>query len=401
VTAAQHTLRVVYLDHVGQLSGGELALSRLLAVLPAVEPHVILAEDGPLAARFRQQSVPVEVRELNPRTRQLRKGSVRPAALPVRAAVDTLSYAVGLSRRLRTLRPDVVHTNSLKSGLYGVLAARLAGIPVVWHLRDRLDTDYLPSAAVALMRVAVRFGPDVVITNSAATAQTLARGGRTFVIPSVVEAARPRDVGAARDGALAVGIVGRLAPWKGQDVFLRAFAKAFPHGQERAIVVGAALFGAEEAAYADGLVKLAAELGIADRVSFNGHSDDVSGELRELDVLVHASTTPEPFGQVVVEGMLAGVPVVASRGGGPAEIITDGIDGVLYPPGDVEALAGILTRLDGDPELRGKLAEAASIRAGDFGPERVAELTMQAYADALTARRRGRRARPGSAPVLG
>jgi glycosyltransferase involved in cell wall biosynthesis len=374
-------LRVVYLDHVAQLSGGELALLRLLDVLSGVDPHVILAEEGPLVDRLQRADVSVEVLPMRGPTRKLSKDSVRPGHLPLRAMFDTLTYTLRLARRLRRLQPDVVHTNSLKSGIYGSLSARLAGVPVVWHVRDRIDTDYLPRLAVLLVRSLTRHLAKVVISNSQTTSVTLGRQKRSLIIPSVVQPL-PADhipLDSPHGASLVVGMVGRLAPWKGQDVFLRAFAQAFPGGRQRAVIIGAPLFGEAEVAYAANLPNLASRLGIASRVEFCGHRDDIVGELAALDVLVHASTTPEPFGQVVVEGMSAMLPVVASRAGGPEEIITDGVDGCLYEPGDAAALAQTLVRLDDDPRLRARLGRAAAGRARDFAPEAVVEQIMHAY----------------------
>jgi glycosyltransferase involved in cell wall biosynthesis len=372
-------LRVVYLDHVAVLSGGELALVRLLQALPSVEAHVILAEDGPLVDRLKRGGISVEVLAMRERTRLLRKDSVQPRRLPLSAVTDTLVYTMMLARRLRTLRPDVVHTNSLKSGIYGSIAARLVGVPLVWHLRDRVDTDYLPRLGIVVVRALTRHLPHVVISNSRITSQTILGRERSLVIASVAEPAAPRHEPASQARPFVAGIIGRLAPWKGQDIFLRAFAEAFPHGQERAIVVGAPLFGDAEIAYADMLRRLAEELGIGSRVEFRGHRDDIAAELHTIDVLVHASTTPEPFGQVVIEGMSAQLPVVASRGGGPEEIISDGVDGMLFPFGDVAALAQILVRLGAEPQLRAQLGCAAARRASDFSGDSIARQTMAAY----------------------
>ena len=116
------------------------------------------------------------------------------------------------------------------------------------------------------------------------------------------------------DRPFTVGMVGWLSPWKGQDVFLRAFALAFPNGAARARAIGSAMFG--EDAYATSLTELCDELGLTGRVDFRGFQADIPAELAELDVLVHATVIPEPFGQVVVEGMAAGLPVIASHAGG-------------------------------------------------------------------------------------
>ena len=152
-------------------------------------------------------------------------------------------------------------------------------------------------------------------------------------------------------------MVGRIAPWKGQHVFLAAFAEAFPGGGAEAVIVGSALFGEE--AYGKELGRLVNDLGIVGRVRFSGFSDDVWEELSQLDVLVHASTVPEPFGQVVLEGMAAGLPVVAARAGGPAELITDGIDGLLFTPGQSDELATTLRALAENPLRRHELGQNA------------------------------------------
>ena len=143
----------------------------------------------------------------------------------------------------------------------------------------------------------------------------------------------PFDSGPApHSGDLRVGILGRLDPWKGQHVFLDAFAAAFGDGGAEAVIVGTKLFGDD--GYLEELERQVKALGLEGRVEFRGFRDRVDDELRSLDVLVHASTIPEPFGQVVVEGMAAGLAVVAADAGGPAEVITHGVDGLLYPPGD-------------------------------------------------------------------
>jgi glycosyltransferase involved in cell wall biosynthesis len=372
-------LRVVYLDHVAQLSGGELALLRLLAALrDQVDAHVILAEDGPLVERLERQGHSVEVLPFPSRTRLIAKGTLTLGNVPARAAFDTVTYVLRMAQRLRYLGPDIVHTNSLKSGVYGSLAARIAGIPTVWHLRDRVANDYLPPFAVRLIRMMTQLVPDLVVANSTATLTTISRRKRAVVVPSAVE---PTVHGRRQENPhpLTVGIVGRLAPWKGQDLFLQAFAQAFPDGQQRAVVIGAPLFGPEEQAYAAGLHQIAEDLGIADRVGFLGHVDDVTSQLTQLDVLVHASIVPEPFGQVVVEGMAAGLPVVAARAGGPAEIISNTIDGFLFTPADIDELATTLVRLDADDSLRARVGQAAVARAADFSNDVVARKMIAIY----------------------
>ena len=92
---------------------------------------------------------------------------------------------------------------------------------------------------------------------------------------------------------------------------------------------------------------------------------------------------PEPFGQVVIEGMAAGLPVVAVASGGPAEVIADETTGLLYPSGDVHALARIMRRLANDSALRGRLGQAARLRARDFVPEVIAPQVLDVYRSLL------------------
>jgi glycosyltransferase involved in cell wall biosynthesis len=380
-------LRVVFLDHVATLSGAELTLSRLIAALPNVDAHVILGEDGALRGVLEQAGAAVEILPLDERARDIRRAQLGLHRTTIRATWLTARYTWQLARRLRELDPDVVHTNSLKSGYYGALAARLARKPVIWHLHDRLAGDYLPPTAVRLTRTAVRWLPDLVVCNSQETRRAAALPG-TPAHPVIASpcclATQPgrRSVGAVR----IIGTVGRLTPWKGQDVFLRAFATvaAGVPGLE-ARIIGAALFGEDD--YAGRLRDLAWDLGIGDRVTFTGFVTDIARELSGLDILVHASVVPEPFGNVIIEGLAAGVPVVASDAGGPAETITDEENGLLVQPGDVKALAGALRRLIADAGLRARLSTAGPARAADFQPTAIGARVEQVCRDLVLASR--------------
>jgi glycosyltransferase involved in cell wall biosynthesis len=283
------------------------------------------------------------------------------------------------------LRPDVVHTNSLKAAYYGGLAARIVRIPVVSHVHDRLADDYLPERAARLTRRVLRAVPRAVVVPSQTVGATLGRPAE--VIPNAV--LPPRSMGPTGSARpLTIGMIGRIAPWKGQHVFVDAFAQAFPDGDERASVVGAPVFGSDEERYLDELHERAVAHGLNGRLRFEDFAHDVEPVLAGLDVLVHASVVPEPFGLVVLEGMAAGVPVVAAAAGGPAEIVTHGVDGLLYPPGDAEALAQTLRMLASDPALRLRLGDAARRRASEFAPEAVADRMCALYDEVLNGVRR-------------
>ncbi len=397
-------LRVVYLDHVARLSGGEIQLMRLLTHFQRVNPHVILGEDGPLADRLTQAGVSAEVLPIAASARDLRRDTVRPGARAPAAALRTFAYVARLALRLRMLRADLVHTNSLKAGVYGSLAAKAAGVPVVWHVRDRIAEDYIPSSAVRLVRTLIRHFADGVIANSTATLQTLpdeAQGALSWVIPASVEpppnlraprspgaSDSPSPAGTPNSGATTFGMLGRIAPWKGQDLFLRAFAAAFPTGAERAVVVGAPMFGEEDCERE--LHALAASLEIAERVEFRGFREDVWSELACMDVLVHASVIPEPFGTVVLEGMAAGLAVIAADEGGPASVIADGQTGRLFASRELDSLAAAMRALRDDPGERRRLGAAAQSAVAGYHPDAVAQRLEQVYESVLAETGRGR-----------
>jgi glycosyltransferase involved in cell wall biosynthesis len=164
-----------------------------------------------------------------------------------------------------------------------------------------------------------------------------------------------------------VGFVARLVPWKGPDVFIRMAAEvAREQPDVRFLICGGELPGYQ--GYSDWLRLLAAELGLADRVYFLGwaNPDDMPEVMASLDILVHASVRPEPFGLVIVEALACSKPVVASRAGGVSEIVEDGVSGVLVTPGDWKAMGKAVVSLVHDP------SRARSI--GLAGRERVSRL---------------------------
>jgi glycosyltransferase involved in cell wall biosynthesis len=377
--------RVVYLDHVARLSGGEIALMRLLGRLHGVQTHMILGEDGPLADRLQQTGVSVEVLPIASAARDVRREEVRFGGASPLALLSTATYVVRLAMRLRALRPDIVHTNSLKSGIYGSLAARAAGVPVVWHVRDRIAEDYIPRGAVRLVQALIRRLADGVIANSAATLETVSqkRGGpAAWVIPASVEV--PEKARTHAGVPATFGMLGRIAPWKGQDLFLRAFAAAFAGGEERAVLIGTPMFGEE--AFEDELRALAGSLRIAERVEFRGFREDVWPELASLDVLVNASLIPEPFGTVVLEGMAAGLAVLAADEGGPAEVIAEGRTGRLFKSRDEASLTSAMKALAADPAERQRLGSAARLALGEYHPDAVAAQLEAVYETVLRSR---------------
>lgn len=346
---------MAFLSHSAALSGAELLVSRVTAACTRTTPVVVLGEHGPLEQVLAGAGVRCEVLPLDASVRDHTVGTTTGAAAKVRSTVRTTR---ALTELLRAMGTRVVYTHSAKAHVYGGLAGRMAGIPVVAHVHDIVGTSGSSRGNAALLHTTLRFLPHAVIANSRTTARSLGRLRHPAAVigcPATVPSTAPPR----RGGPFTFGMVGRLTPWKGQDVVLRAFAAARTAGLDQSTrlrLVGAPLFGDDDL-FGRELRVLAQELGIAGHVDFRGHRSDVENEMAACDVVVHASTRPEPFGQVVVEAMALGRPVIAADAGGPAEVITDAHDGLLVTPGDVDALASAMVRLATDREARGRLAE--------------------------------------------
>lgn len=295
---------------------------------------------------------------MNARVQGMARSSVGQSGLSgVMAFGQALSYIRRLVELLRAQRIEVIHTNSLKACILGGIAGRLAECRVVWHIRDRIAEDYLPRRAVLLMRLAARVLPHLVIVNSRATLRTVhLQDTPSAVVSSGVDLTKfyPMQVPAANQKR--IGLVGRICPWKGQHVFIEAAKKV--HSVDPAVsfqIIGAALFG--EAEYEAECRESVRAHKLEHAIEFVGFHEDVAPLIRSLDILVHASVLGEPFGQVIVQGMASGKPVVATDGGGVPEIITHGETGLLVKMGDSEEMAAAMLSLLQDPQTAQRMAE--------------------------------------------
>jgi glycosyltransferase involved in cell wall biosynthesis len=330
-------------DHTAKLGGGEIALLELVRNFDRklVTPIVVLAAHGPLAESLQSIAethiVPLGGEILEARKDELGSGSLT----RLKQIAGSLAYVFRLAGFIRAHRIDLVHTNSLKADILGGLAAKLSRRPLIWHVRDRIADDYLPRPVVRIFRRLCRILPDFIIGNSNATLDTLHLDGRVpsqAVVSGVDMNAFPDRDTETCDGEIRIGIIGRLCEWKGQHIFLQAAAALAPEfPRARFEIIGAPLFGEE--AYETELRRQCTSLGLDEVVDFLGFRRDIGHLIQQLNVVVHASITGEPLGQVILQGMAAGKPVVATNGGGVPEIMVHGKTGYLVPMGEVAPMA--------------------------------------------------------------
>jgi glycosyltransferase involved in cell wall biosynthesis len=361
------TPRLLFLDHAGVLGGAELSLLDIVRAFRR-QSRVVLFEDGPFREALADAGVETTVLASPAAVGAVaRTGGI---GRDVRAVPGVLSHARRVARLAR--EADVVYANSQKAMVIGAVAAALARKPLMWHLRDLMTAEHFSTLH---RTVAVRVGGQArrVIANSDATRRAFVEAGgppdRTVTVHNGIdgapyEASRPERRAALRrslgiGGAPLVGVFSRLARWKGQHVAIEALG--YLPGAHL-VLVGDALFDADRP-YAGGLRRQAAEAGLGDRVHFVGFRHDVPDWLHTVDVVAHTSTAPEPFGRVIVEGMLAGRPVVAAAAGGALEIVDPERTGVLVPPGDASALAVELHDLLFHPSRAAHLARAGRAEA--------------------------------------
>jgi glycosyltransferase involved in cell wall biosynthesis len=184
-------------------------------------------------------------------------------------------------------------------------------------------------------------------------------------------------------------LVGRISPSKGQHIFLKAAAQVhrrFP--DVRFQIIGAALFNERD--YERQVRQLASDLELQDQVEFTGFRDDVPRLISNMEILVHASVTAEPFGQVIAEGMAAGKPVVATAGGGVLEIVLDRVTGLLVGMGDVDEMSAAICRLLEDPEAAKRMGERGRARVLEhFNIKETVAKIEGVYDEVLAARASG------------
>jgi glycosyltransferase involved in cell wall biosynthesis len=400
--------RILFLNVAGEIGGAERSLLDLLASLrktaPAVELSLLLAAEGPLRGRAERLGVAVTVLPMPDAVRGLGDFGLRGAgrwrslATLARRGASALPATCQYARRLRrfvdVLRPDVVHSNSIKFHLLTRLACP-RGLLVVWHVRDFLGGRPLmarilryASGGVGAVAISQAVGDD---------ARKVLPGVPVAVVYNAIDTDEfspgPGDgawldrlagLSPAGPDVVRIGLVATYARWKGQDVFLQAATRAAKRLAGRPVrfyVVGGPIYHTAGSQWSEAELRERGrsllEEGLLGFVPFQ---QEPAAVYRCLDVVVHASTLPEPFGRTIIEAMACGRAVIAANAGGAAELFTQGHDALGVPPSDVDALAQAMGELAADPTQQERLEKnGRSTTVARFNRDRLGFEVLAAY----------------------
>lgn len=359
-----------------QYAGSQRVVHELALRLPQFGWSLltVLPDDGPFAERLRRDDLDTSIVTAPRLWRRYGRTLNGPLLLPALTILPL--YWLQLARALRRAGIEVAHCNDHRGMLLGGPAARLAGIPCVWHLHNASGPPIL-----------TRFGGAIatwIVSNSQATLDALPvlarRAGKIttvyFGVPSQ-SAAAPSHPDASGGRIVLCG--GRLHPSKGQDLLIEAAPSVLRrHPTATFQLAGGAQKGSE--AYAERLRAAARAHGLDQTVDFLGFVEDTVELWRAADVYVQPSRD-EPFGLGVLEAMMLGKPVVASAVGGLRELVIDGETGLLVAPGDARALSDAICRILDDPALAARMGAAGAERArSTFSIESAVQAIAATYA---------------------
>ena len=390
-------MQILFLNPCAQLGGAERCLLDTLASLRKAKPdwrlQLIAGEDGPLLSQARALGMKAECLPFPPTLARLGAFKRSPFQLATTCLVSLfslVSYRLRLSRAIARCAPDIIHSNGFKMHLLAAWTPHRA--PVIWHLHDYITGRGITKRALQLS--SSRCSGAVAISESVA-ADARQSFSASLPIKTILNGVdlwrfQPRgpqlDLGSVPSGTVRVGLIATFARWKGHEVFLRALAHPHVRGLNlHAYVIGGPIYQTENSQHSlEDLQALTHELGLQKRVTLTGFLEDSAAAMRALDIVVHASTAPEPFGLVIAEAMACGRATIASQAGGAAEVFDSGRTGIGTPPGDVAALADAIARLTRDGIQRLCMGHAASIEAQTrFNRDRLGPALAAFYKEVL------------------
>jgi glycosyltransferase involved in cell wall biosynthesis len=400
-------MRICCLSVSDQLGGSEVALAGMIAAIGRVRPEwqfdVVLPGNGPLRDRIVEAGARCTVVPMPGALARMGEWSAvqegwstgARVALGLKlceTAASLPGYESRLARAIADAQPDIVHTNGLKAHVLGA-RVKTSRQRLIWHLHEYVSPRKLTRW---LLR---RYGSrcSAIVANSASVADDVATSIDTappiHIVTNSVDLGVFSPTGPRLDldslaglpsppsGIVRVGLVATYGRWKGHDVFLDALARTVSSAHAvRGYIIGGPLYDTSDSQYtrAD-LQAMIESRQLGDHVGLTGFVEPAAA-MRTLDVIVHASTQPEPFGLAIAEAMACGRAVVTTGHGGAAEFVEDGRNALIARAGDMRALANAVERLVIDVPLRKDLGNQAHETAlARFSPDRMALHLAQVF----------------------
>ncbi|MFN6468765.1 MAG: glycosyltransferase family 4 protein [Nostoc sp. SerVER01] len=360
-------MKILFLDQSGKPGGAELCL------IDIAKPYrhdalVGLFADGSFKELLQQNNIPVEV--------------LRTEAIAVRKESSLIQGLTSLGQLIpliikvvkKARKYDLIYANTQKALVVGAIASLFSRRPLVYHLHDILSPEHFSQINLHIaVNLANRFASLVIANSQASKTAFLQAGGRQDTVEVVYNGfesinyqtdesdIKKLQQNLELQGKFVVGHFSRLAPWKGQHILIDALAQCPP--QVIAILVGDALFGEQN--YVQQLHQQVAKLGLGNRIKFLGFRSDIPQLMAACDLVAHTSTSPEPFGRVIVEAMLCEKPVIAAKAGGAMELVEHGLNGFLVTPGEPQELAQVIITCLQETEMTATIAKNARITASE------------------------------------
>jgi glycosyltransferase involved in cell wall biosynthesis len=360
---------------------------------------LICLAEGPLIAHARALGIDADALPLPTKITNLGESGLTGNKLAKALTLSTqlaaaspagLRYIKQFRQTVRAADADIIHSNGIKSHLLTRSLPRKTG-KVVWHIHDLLGGRALLSSV--LRHAASNVSAAIAISHAVATdLKTVLPQTAVFTVLNAIDtdhftpaAADPKlldqlaGLPTAAPGTIRIGLVATYARWKGHDIFLEAIAKLPPDLAARFYIIGGSIYHTAGSQFSRAeLEARAAALGITAHLGFIPFQPDPLPIYRALDVMVHASSKPEPFGLTIVQAMACGRAVIVSNSGGAAELFSENIDALGVRPGNPDDLAAAMSKLIWDWDLRFSLASAARQSAlrrfsrARLGPEMLA-----------------------------
>ncbi len=354
--------KIAFLTHVGDPGGAEFKMIDLCIDLQE-KAEVIYFQEGSLATKLAQKNIAHHLLPLPAALVNFKREHALIKAIPL------FFQSLGFLRKLYGMTRDysAYVCMSQKAFVLFSLLKPFHRKPIIWFMNDLVSSEHFSRSLIGMLTKLAKFSANHLVLNSRASYDAWIQAGGIKQNVDIIYPGTDFDFIEKRieqnqqssslretlhlKNTILIGLFGRITPWKGQEIFLQALSQ-IPNAH--ALIVGEAFFGEED--YQDYLHQLIKQLGIESRVTFTGHSDQVPEWMAACDIIVHCSTAPEPFGLVIVEGMAAHKPVIASDGGGAQEIIQDKVTGQLTPMKDSAALAAAISRYIENPDWAKEVA---------------------------------------------